>query len=191
MIDESARRALQSELDPGETLLWAGRPAPLRYAFRRGWKSTLFGIGWMIFLAVWFTGFTGGFSEGGFDFSNPFGVIGIIVGALFLFTGIGMLLTIPREFLTALSTSYGLTPQRGLIRSGVFRQTVTTLQPYSRAVLERRGDKHGSLSIVSSEKAEPAGFFVAGWTGWDERGFYNIDSPAEVERLIRTRVKAD
>ena len=97
----------------------------------------------------------------------------------------------PREFLNALSTSYGLTPQRGVIRAGVFRKTVTTLRPHTLEVLERKGERHGSLAIATDRNVTPSGLVVPGWTSWEERGFFNIDNPAEVEQLIRTQVKDD
>tara|TARA_R110002072_G_scaffold111456_5_gene239585 strand:+ start:1486 stop:2061 length:576 start_codon:yes stop_codon:yes gene_type:complete len=191
MIDEKARMALQPELDFGERLLWAARPSPLRYALRRGWSPTLMAIPWIAFIAFWLFGFTGGFTDEGPDFTGSFGAVAIAFGSIFLFSGLGMLLTIPREFLNALSTSYGLTPQRGVIRAGVFRKTVTTLRPHTLEVLERKGERHGSLAIATDRNVTPSGLVVPGWTSWEERGFFNIANPAEVEQLIRTQVKDD
>ena len=118
----AAEDRVRSELEPGEKLIWAGRPRPSRLV----WSTipiVLFGIPWTAFACFW----VGMALTIGAGFGNgpaPFRIAGIffpLFGLPFIAIGFAMLASPYFVYKRALRTFYALTDNRILLIEPTFR----------------------------------------------------------------------
>ena len=131
---------LHSHLDPGEKLLWAGRPAQGIVFSALDWYLIPFSVVW---LGLVLHGFWRGLTK------TPGPMVGLVSA---LFVGIGIYWLIGRFFVDSFYRArlvYGVTERRAIIASGVFRGSVKSidLSSLSGLKLEERGDGSGTISF--------------------------------------------
>jgi hypothetical protein len=143
---------LHSSLDPGERLLWSGRPVQGVVFTPRDWYL-------IPFSAVWLGLVLHGFWQGLTKTPDPMvGLVGV------LFVGIGIYWLIGRFFVDSFYRArlvYGVTERRAIIASGVFRRSVQSidLSSLSGLKLEERGDGSGTISFGDQP------WYSYGWHG--------------------------
>jgi len=107
-------------LEPGERLLWSGRPAPRAFTFRN-WRNSLFGF-LLLFLAIYW-------QLVGVQLRLVFG-IPVFDYLPVPFMAVGLYLAVGQVFLNRLEWErvfYALTDQRILAMHGLFRQRIEYL----------------------------------------------------------------
>lgn len=187
---ESPYTPLIDRLEPGESLLWSGRPNGRVYMFRGGWFLIPFAIMWFALAIIW---------ESSVILSGA-PILFWLWGVPFLL--IGFYMTVGRYWMAAREaarTFYGVTNRRILIESGVFNRQFVSIDLFTLPYLQltEQGNGRGTVSFA------PGGLLptVAGgaWFGglimggiWTSRGntqppaFIAIDRAAEVYRIIET-----
>jgi hypothetical protein len=101
-----------SLIDPGERVIWSGKPDAPRYAFRKAWYTFAFGLFFLGFSVFWVVGAT---KQSGWEFSS-FGMLFVIIGAC-------MVLSPLWQIFRATRTTYALTDRRAITDiSGPFPQ---------------------------------------------------------------------
>jgi hypothetical protein len=146
---------LHSHLDPGEKLLWAGRPAQGIVFSALDWYLIPFSVVWLgLVLHIFWQGLT----------KTPDPMAGLVS---VLFVGLGVYLLIGRFFVDSFYRArlvYGVTDRRAIIASDVFRRSVQSidLSSLSGLKLEERGDGSGTISFGDQPWY---------WYGWYGPGF--------------------
>ncbi len=142
-MDSDAERVVQSELDSGERLLWAGRP--IQGIKFRGTDVFMipFSLLWGGFAIFWEVSVI---SSGAPFFFSLFGVPFVVVGLYIIFG---------RFFVEAKqrqNTFYGLSNQRIIIASGVLRKKVKSLnlRTLTDITLSESASGSGSISFGNS-----------------------------------------
>jgi hypothetical protein len=167
-------------LDPGERLLWSGKPKPISYAFKRSWATFLFGIFFFGFSLFWIAGasFADSKSRGPFPF--PFWLFGIP----FVAVGAGMVLSPVWHFWRGAHLTYVITSKRAItIFSGAFgrRENVPLAQIKF-------------IDVNSSDSDTGDVYFKETWSwGANNRaprrdGFLGIPNVSAAERTLRQAV---
>jgi hypothetical protein len=182
--DLTAQRKFERFLEPGEKLLWSGRPATglrLRPSDAVRIPFGLFFCGAVVHMVSTTS------ASGGWQFFH--------LWALF-FAAIALYLVVGRFFVDAHRRStmlYGLTDRRALIVSGAMSQTVSSvyLSTIEDATLSERASGEGSIRLTwpaSRYWLSDGGL----WVGGADRGysFEFIRNPAQVYSLIQ-RAKSD
>jgi hypothetical protein len=95
-----------SLLEPGEDLLWSGRPDQRRYALRQGVLKTVVALFLVIFALAWMYGAS---QAGGYTW---------MIGWLFFALGLWLFTEPFRRYREARATRYILTSRRALILAG-------------------------------------------------------------------------
>jgi Bacterial PH domain len=154
-VDEP-RSMLEAQLGPREKLLWAGRPP-------RGIMLCAIDAFLIPFSLMW----------GGFAFFWEYSVITEKAPVFFSLWGIpfvlvGLYVVIGRFLVDRKQrekTSYGITNERVLIVSGVFSQTVKSLnlRTLSDVTMTERGDGSGSIAFGPTH---PYSWWTQGMGGW-------------------------
>jgi hypothetical protein len=179
---------LQSELQPGERLVWAGQPR-LDLATRQAWFLVPCGIVFGGFALFWIVGAAG---MGGFAAWNfaPAGLLGCfpLFGVPFFLIGLWLIASPYWLRRRAQQMLYALTDQRAIVFEPGWRGAVT-VRNYSAAGLGRMSRTErpdGSGDLVFEE------FTTSGTAGdshrtsqTTRRGFLAIDRVREVEELVR------
>jgi hypothetical protein len=179
-VEIEDQQTLMRYLQPGESLLWVGRP-PGRILFR---KSDIFLVP---FGLVW----------GGFAFFWEYSAYASGAPTLFLLIGgffvvMGVHLTLGRflvDMLQRRKTVYGLTTGRVLFLSGIFSQTLKSfdLKTITDVSLDEKADRCGTLTFG---RPNSAGVFSnASWPGAAEvssPAFEMIDNASDVLEMIRS-----
>ena len=187
------RASIQQELDPNERLLWFGSPLPERVAAQE--KSTQNGsIFGAIFLVFWlcvvaFIGFGSG--NGGAP-----AIFKVFTGVMFLF-GVAMLIYIvglanspARAAAQAQNTVYAVTDKRLIVL--ISGQSARSYGPRDIERVERRDTPDGRGDIIFARERQTSTSHHNGhrhtneW--WKDLGFFGIENPREVERLIRAHL---
>lgn len=155
--DFATQDTLQKELVSGERLLWSGKPKA-GIIFR---ASDVFLIPFSIF---WF-GFAIFWESGVVDSGAPF--FFMIWGIPFLL--VGMYMTIGRFFYDKANrsrTQYGITNNRIIIRSGVFKPTVQSfnIRTLHNLSIDEKADGSGTIKLNSDNDMFSA-LNVPGWPG--------------------------
>ena len=116
-----AEQFVNSQLDPGEGVLWTGAPDPARLALSSV-PSSIFGIPFTGFAAFWIY-MASSTTTGS---SRPTGALALfpLFGVPFLLIGLGMLTAPLWAFLAAGRTVYAVTNRRALILSRLVSTTV-------------------------------------------------------------------
>jgi len=180
MQTEESGAAIRSELQPGERLLWSGRPDPIR-GMLPTFAIWLFAIPWTCFAVFWIASAYGMGSHanntggGGFAFFPLFGLPFVLVG-------IGMLSSPFFAYLKLKSTLYGLTDRRAIIVSGKNTKSVDSYDGSNIGHIQRteRADRSGTLSfaqkISNNGKNGPQTTNI---------GFVGIPEVRSVEQILR------
>jgi hypothetical protein len=168
---------LHSYLDPGEKLLWAGRPIQGIVFTPLDWYFIPFSVVWLGFVLYIFW-------QGLPKTPDPIG--GLASG---LFVGIGVYLLVGRFFADSFYRSrlvYGVTDRRAIIASGVFSRSVQSIDLSSLSGLKRedRGDGSGTISFGDQPWY---------WYGWYGPGFlrpvgtmfFRVADVKEVYTIVR------
>ena len=140
MIDLILTTELQEYLDSNEKLIWTGQPKK-GIVFRRFDIFLIpFSLLWCGFAIFWFVSVL---SSGAPVFFALFGVPFVLVGLFFVF-GRFIIDAKQRE-----NTLYGLTDNRVIIKSGIFRKTVKSLNIKTMSDLEydEKSDGSGTINI--------------------------------------------
>jgi hypothetical protein len=176
---------LAQHLDPGEQLLWSGKP---REGVRlRAHDAFLipFSILWCGFAIFWESAVI---SKGAPFFFMLWGIPFILAGLFFVFG---------RFFLDASNrahTFYGVTSERILIVSGIFSQRIQSLQLRSLGDISLTEKDDGSGTITFGSTHYMNSFFPAsGWPGAGRYGapsFDLIEGAKAVHDIIRNAQRA-
>jgi hypothetical protein len=156
--DFELQNELQHELMPEEKLLWSGRPKG--GILLRGEDTFLipFTVLWFGFAIFWETTAI----SGGAPFF--FGLWGIP------FILIGFYMAIGRFFYDKINrenTIYGITNNRVIIKSGVFKRDVQSLNIHIlfNLSINEKNDGTGTIKLDADNKASPFSFNIPGWPG--------------------------
>jgi len=154
--DFEAQAQLQTELLPDEKLLWAGKPAG-GIKLRSGDILLIpFSILWFGFAIFWEFGAT---MSGGDPFFTIWGLPFICVG-FYMCIGRFFYDKINRE-----KTSYGITNNRVIIKSGVFKVSTQSFNIRSlfNLSIDTKADGSGTIKL-DSDRSPFGGFSGAGWS---------------------------
>lgn len=154
-MDYQSTTELQEYLDRNERLIWTGQPKK-GFVFRTADAFLIpFSILWCGFAVFWFV--TALMSGGAFF--ALFGVPFVLMGLVFVFG---------RFFIDARQrahTFYGLTEDRILIKSGVYKTSITSFNIKTLAGIEYTEKRDGSGTIVIGPK-NPMAVWGNGMTWW-------------------------
>ncbi|MFP4598148.1 MAG: hypothetical protein ACLFVJ_07850 [Persicimonas sp.] len=186
-MDDNAARIIDRELDPGEELLWAGRP-------RQGVVFTRLDFFLIPFSLLW-----GGFAIAWETIVLLHGVWPFAIFGSF-FVVIGLYMMIGRFFVAARKrahTYYGLTNERVLIISGKRLDKVQSkrLKQLDEFDLEERRDGNGTIEMGrdSSSFGMSSGYADAGWPMAGKNSpprFAFVDNVRDVYQQIRAARRA-
>jgi hypothetical protein len=162
-------------LDPGETLVWTGRPVALSYALRKGASTFFPGIFFFGFSVFWVWGASHANNNAG-----PFWLFGIpfvLIGAL-------MLLSPFWHFWRGLNATYVLTNKRALISiSGPFAQRLSfPLHQIPFVDVRPTKDDAGSIYFNETTKKSGDGYRTT------REGFVAVQELTRVEQLLRQAI---
>jgi hypothetical protein len=152
---EASEDELSSYLDPGEKLLWAGRPVQGIVLTPLDWYFIPFSV-------VWFGTVLYIFWQGATKTSEPMSSVVSV-----LFVGIGIYLLVGRFFADAFYRSrlvYGVTDRRAIIASGILQRSVQSIDLSSLSGLKREDRADGSGTIFLGDQPWY-------WYGWYGPGF--------------------
>lgn len=190
-VDSLMSDEVNSEIQPGERILWTGRPQPLRYVMRDmprilGALGTL-GIGVVVLLV--FSQFWNGMGVGfriseGFNPFAQFNTMFLLVAVLIILGGVG---PAALDYLKAGRIVYAITDQRLLIITLPALWWGRSVQSYGqhdlRAVARRmHGDDIGDV-VFSSESYQVRSKY-GHRTRTREVGFFGVPEARRVEQLI-------
>jgi hypothetical protein len=190
--DVNAR--VQSELQPGERLVWAAQPNPRAYA-RGSWAISIFGVVFTAFAAFWilmaggFAWFAGGVISN--HASGPGAVFACfpLFGVPFLLIGVAMLLAPVWMRRAARRAAYAITDRRALVwqaRPFGSELTVRSFAPAELTQITRveRADGTGDLVFleVFNHSTNSKGHRSTTRTRF---GFLGVDGVRDVEDLLR------
>jgi hypothetical protein len=143
---------LQSVIQPGETVVWSGRPDPAVFLTAAD--------GYLIPFSVFFTGFSifwiiGASSAPAGSLFPLFGVPFVVIGAYYL---IGRFLT---KWILKRLTAYAITNRRSIVLVGRTRLHEASLTGGSRTTRMSRNQLHMSVTFNSAQSSVP---FFGAWS---------------------------
>lgn len=164
---------VKAEMQPGESLLWAGRPGSAALARSRQ-KSFWFGLLFLGFSVFWEVAV----GLGHVAYPRP---LLLLCGIPFILVGVGLVLYAPASFWLARRMAYAVTDRRVLILGGFPRGRTESFWPVDLNPLEviERVDGHGD--IIFRQRV------VGGEEGSSETlrdGFFGIAAVRDVAGLI-------
>lgn len=175
---QTSEDVLRDYIDPGERLLWTGKPRPGVFLRRED--------AFMIPISLLWGGFAIFWEIAALSSGDPlFAIFGIP------FVCMGLYIIFGRFFVDARireRTTYGVTNERILIVKGLFSQELTSLSlsTLSESTLVQHGNGRGSIRFGAKH---PMSTFAAGsWPGAGRHApptFEFIQDPREVYNLIR------
>lgn len=161
-------------LEPGERLLWSGRPNALRYAQARGGINLIIGFAVLVFAQVW----TARASNDGNELAW--------LGAIFFLIAFALLLSPLWRMWRGLRTVYGLTDRRALtVVGGPFPRRISVPLHQIHSVELRQ--RPGNIGDVLFREIVLQG---ADTKAASREGFITIAGADAVERLLLSLVKA-
>lgn len=175
-LDDSWQREVEEELQPGEELIWAGKPNPSLFVRK---SLPIAGIGvWVgAFGALWICGAAGFQIPEHFIFMI-FPLLGTPIIAISLF-----LLTAPIWLpISAKHYVYAVTNKRVITITGWRQRTVISYGPEKLEQIERRQNPDGSGDLLfnsSTSEEEKKGRPLL------PPGFHGIGEVRSVERMVR------
>lgn len=186
LLDPELEARVQSELAPGEKLLWFGQPR-LRRSMLASIPILLFGIPWTAFSVFWIAlalGMAGGAKGAGGPVPGGFDICFPLFGLPFVVVGLGMISAPYWIRRAALKTCYAVTDRRAIVwepRYGGLR--VRSYAPCQLEQLSRTEYKDGSGDLVFEESM--TGYPATSRAVYRRSGFMAIDHVRDVENLIR------
>ncbi len=172
-----AGSGLPAILEPGEQVLWWGRPVISRYVRSGPWTLVAFAVLWLAFSIFWEAGVV---ASGAPLLVDLWGVPFILIGLYMLFGRYFVLVWRARR------TIYAVTDRRILIVGGAFGVKVTEIRLGSLPSVTVDQDLSGVGTITFGTPSPMAPYRRAGYPGGpdDAPGFVAIDRPSEVARII-------
>jgi len=187
-ISAKLRRAIDKELEIGESLVWVGQPLPRFFTF----ESLIY-----LCMGIPFTTLTiffmydaedfkiPDFSEGiKFEFENIFFLFSIV----FVLAGVWMLSSPLREWFKAFRTVYLITDKRAISIESGLTTSIRNYAPTQLKDLYRKDKRNGTGDIIITTRLR-RGNDGDSWN--EEIGFMNIRNPKEVEKLLRQLAKTE
>ena len=162
---------IEDLLEPGERLLWHGRPDANRLVRRQ--------YGWC-FLAGAFFGLSLIWS---WDSWQRGTAVSVFAGLLIAAFGLAVVFAKGREILSARSTRYLVTSQRALIATGRRAPTVETYGARDISTVEIKQFEDGSGDVLFSRQPRPRGYRGI---GTEAIGFYGVAQPEQARRALET-----
>lgn len=162
---------IESFLEPGERLLWHGRPDTNRLVRRQ--------YGWC-FLAGAFLGLSLIWT---WDSWKRGTVVSIFVGLLIAAAGLGVVFAKGREIFNARTTRYLVTSRRAVVLSGRRPKVVASYGPRDIGTVEVKPFEDGSGDVLFGRQPRPRGY-----RGIDNQdgGFYGVAQPEQARRALET-----
>jgi len=187
-IEQASYMAVQSDLLPGETVLWAGQPNPSVIFHREDFLLVPFSLLWGGFALFWEGGVAGFFSNDGrsgrpWNFGLVFGAAFVIMGQYFIW---GRFLHVAWE---KRRTHYAVTNRRVIVVQETVRRKVASAYIDSVATLTKQDDRDGIGSLFFAQQ-QPLFSRTRGMGMWnlmavgDTPEFRDIDDVDTVYRLI-------
>jgi hypothetical protein len=171
-----------SLIDPGEQLIWQGKPYAGRSALRKAAYTFPFGIFFFGFSLFWIHGAYMAQDKATSQFGFPFWLFGIP----FVIVGACMVLAPAWHFFRATATTYALTDRRAIMDvSGPFPRR-TSIALTQMPFVEVRGSADGPGHVFFQE-ATPYYRSGAGMTQRD--GFIAIADAAKVGEMLRGAIQ--
>lgn len=198
MINEEVRHILEAELNPNEKLLWADKPAKRPYPWRGVYRAA-FWCCWMLFVCYWLFGVI---TAAEFA-STLLKIVFIFVGVLFLIFGFAIRKTYLKGFLGPKYEIYGLTNQRAIILSPLWKgQKFINWRGHDHSRNSIAGDELNTIKVDISADSSIGTIIFSGW--WDKiryswyvfpnpetpkilsnlNGFRNVNNPLLVTDLF-------
>jgi Bacterial PH domain len=177
-----AQLRAQSELQPGESLYWAGTADPRRAAVS-ALPASLFGIPFAGFALFWINSAyhaSHGLSRSPNAFAKSFSIFPVF-GLPFLLVGVGMVLAPLWAFLKGRNTVYAVTDKRVLIISGGGNRTVKSCTPADIASVDYRERPDGSGDIVIGTNSQMR---TNNSVSQIKVGLYGVSNVKEVARQV-------
>lgn len=176
---------LASEMDSGESLLWAGRPKS-GFLLRASDAFLIpFSILWCGFAIFWMIGASGALwaSEGK---ATPINYIFPLFGLPFVI--MGLYVVFGRFFVDKAQrarTTYGVSSERVIIKSGLFSITVKSLnlRTLSDITLKERKDGSGTIIFGASHPMFAMFEGINGWPGTKQYQSPSFDSIADAKKV--------
>jgi hypothetical protein len=182
-LDPQQRSSIQSELRPGERIVWASAALP-RWLMAASIAPAIFAIPWTAFAVFW----TVMAYRGTRDVDGPFAYLFPLWGVPFILIGLGMF-TSPYWVARRLRrTTYAITNERAIVVSpGWFgSKKVRSFGPESLASVERfeRADGSGDLVFEQYTRRRGSSSHTV------RNGFISVPRVREVEDLLRKTLTA-
>lgn len=177
MVDIDSEQALREHLDNDEKLLWAGKPQTGIVFGRSDIFLIPFSILWCGFAIFWVIMA----SQAGFF--ALFGVPFVLIGLIMVF-GRFIIDAKQRE-----NTVYGLTSNRIIIKSGIYRKTIKSLniRTLSDVEFEEKADGSGTITIGPKN---PMNMMNAGMDWWPgTKSNPSLKLIPEVRQVYRTIIE--
>jgi len=177
-MDFESQQTAQAQLEPGERLLWHGKPDP-----KRGLLATiplvLFAIPWTGFSVFWMAAASGFFFESEPGWMSLFALFGVP----FVLVGLGMLTSPYWLYKKAKLTVYALTNRRAMIITGRATKKVQSFAASDMGLIERteRANGRGDVMFATVEVKK----------GTQQIGFMGISNARRVERILLDTFKRD
>jgi hypothetical protein len=177
--DFEAQQTAQAQLEPGERLLWYGKPDPKRQLVG-AFAIMLFGIPWTAFAVFWTAAASGLiWGEERIGWLSLFGLFGVP----FVLVGLGMLTSPYWMYRQAQGTVYMLTNRRAAIISGLRSRKIQSFAGPDIDLIERTERANGKGDVMFAT--------VAGNKSPQRIGFLGIADARRVERLLLDHFKRD
>ena len=160
-------------IDPGEQIVWSGRPNAGNYAIKKSVGSFWFGVFFFGFAVFWVNG---AYYQSGLQFA--------LYGAPIVIAGLAMLLSPLWHFIRGRRTTYLLTDRRAIIdTSGLFPKRLSVPLSQVRFV-ELKASNRESGDILFRD------YVVGGADAQSikQDGFIAISDATYVDRLVRTAI---
>ena len=191
LVESRLHMLVQPELEMGESVLWAGQPAPRQFVVQS--------LPTFIFGAVW-TAFTANFIHCWYyrvperDVSGPYGLWGfhgLAIGLFFVVfavVGLAALLAPVWRYFAALRTVYAITQKRVIIIEGARSRKVRSFGADQIGNIKRseRRDGTGDLTFAREPGRDDDGDLVV-----KDVEMLGIPEVREVESLLRTTFKEE
>ncbi len=187
------RSLIQRELDPDEGLLWFGSPLPARVAAQE--KSTrIVGIIGAAFIVFWLC--VVGFIGCGSSAVGAPAIFSLVPIVMFLFGVAGLVFVLrfagapARAAAQAQNTIYAVTDKRLIVL--ISGQSARSYGPRDIERVERRDTPDGRGDVIFARERSLSTSHHDGhphtqqWS--KDLGFFGIENPREVERLIRAHL---